>query len=72
MKKASNHRNRDEIRPEYDFASMKGGIRGKHYEAYRTGTNIVLLRPDVAKAFPTEEAVNEALRGIISRRSRRK
>lgn len=54
------------MRAEYDFASMKGGVRGKYYEQYRKGTNIVLLKPDIAEAFPTEEAVNEALRGILS------
>jgi len=53
------------MRPEYDFASMKGGVRGKHYEQYRKGTNVVLLEPDVAEAFPTEAAVNEALRGML-------
>ena len=65
MKKSSNHRNSDDIRPEYDFASMKG-VRGKYHEQYRKGTNVVLLEPDVAEAFPTEHAVNEALRGILS------
>ena len=54
------------MRPEYDFASMKAGIRGKHYEEYRKQANVVLLEPDVAEAFPTEEAVNEALRGVLS------
>ena len=66
MKKAVEHRNRDDIRPQYDFASMKGGIRGKHFEEYRRGTNVVVLKPDVAEAFPTEDAVNEALRGILT------
>jgi uncharacterized DUF497 family protein len=66
MKKKSKHRNNGDVRPEYDFASMKGGIRGKYYEQYRRGTNVVLLEPDVAKAFPTEDAVNQALRGILS------
>ena len=65
MKKRSERRNPDEMRREYDFASMKGGLRGKHYEEYRKGTNVVLLQPDVAEAFPTEDAVNEALRGIL-------
>jgi hypothetical protein len=54
------------MRPEYDFASIKGGIRGKHFEEYRRGTNVVVLKPDVAEAFPTEDAVNEALRGILT------
>ena len=66
MKKPVEARSGDEMRPDYDFASMKGGIRGKHYEEYRKRTNVVLLKPDVAEAFPTEDAVNEALRGILS------
>jgi hypothetical protein len=66
MKKNAKQRRNGDMRPEYDFASMKGGIRGKYYERYRKGSNIVLLDPDVAKAFPTEGAVNEALRGILS------
>jgi hypothetical protein len=66
MKKSIEHRRKDDMRAEYDFASMKGGVRGKHYEEYRKGTNVVVLKPDVAEAFPTEEAVNEALRGILS------
>jgi hypothetical protein len=48
MNQASNQ-NTDELRPEYDFS---GGVRGKHHEAYKTGTNVVLLDADVAKAFP--------------------
>ena len=66
MKKLNENRKHDELRPEYDFASMRGGVRAKYYEEYRKGTNVVLLQPDVAEAFPTEEAVNEALRGILS------
>ena len=65
MKKATDNRNR-RMRPEYDFASMKGGIRGKHYEEYKKGTNVVRLKPDIAAAFPTEDAVDEALRGILN------
>jgi len=65
MKKPIEHQN-DDIRQEYDFASMHGGVRGKYYDEYRKGTNVVLLKPDVAEAFPTEDAVNEALRGILS------
>jgi hypothetical protein len=51
--------------PQYDLTSMKGGVRGKHYERYRKGTRVVLSNPDLAAAFPTEDAVNEALRGIL-------
>jgi hypothetical protein len=66
MKKRSEHRKHDEMRPEYDFPLMAGAVRGKHYDEHRNGANVVLLEPDVAEAFPTEDAVNEALRGILS------
>jgi len=65
MKKVIERRRPDELRPEYDFASMKGGVRGKYFDQYRKGTNVVLLQPDVAEAFPSEDAVNEALRGVL-------
>ena len=55
----------DDLRPEYDFSQMEGGVRGKYVERYQTGTNLVLLDPDVAQAFPTEDAVNEALRLLM-------
>ena len=59
----------DELRPEYDMKRLlKGGVRGKYVERYRAGTNLVRLAPDVARAFPTEEAVNEALRLVIKMR----
>ena len=51
----------DTMRDEYDFSK---GIRGKHHEAYRRGTNIVVLEPDVAKVFRDSAAVNGALRAI--------
>ena len=57
---------KDDIRPEYDFASMKAGVRGKYVDRIREGTNLVLLEPEIAAAFPTEEAVNEALRGMLA------
>src|SRR5258708_250538 len=53
------------LRDEYDFGPMKGGVRGKYVRRFREGTNIVLLEPEVAEAFPTEDAVNEALRGVL-------
>ncbi len=55
----------DELEPEYDFARMPGGVRGKYAAAYRGGTNLARLDPDVAEAFSTDRAVNEALRAII-------
>ena len=56
----------DDMRPEYDFASMKGGVRGTYAKRSREGTNIVMLAPEVVEAFPTEDSVNEALRGVLS------
>ena len=56
----------DDMRPEYDFASMKGGVRAKYARRAREGTNIVLIEPEIADAFPTEESVNEALKGVLS------
>ena len=49
----------DTMREEYDFS---GGVRGKHYQAYREGTNLVLLEPDVAEIFKDSATVNSALR----------
>src|SRR5437016_3448407 len=51
--------------PEYDFSSMKGGVRGKYVARLRKGSNLILLDPDVAFAFPTEAAANEALRAVL-------
>jgi hypothetical protein len=56
----------DDLRPEYDFASMKGGVRGKYVARLRKGSNLVLLEPEIAAAFPSAEAVNEALRGVLN------
>ena len=55
----------DEMRPEYDLSQLKGRVRGKYVERYRAGTNLVLLDPDVAAAFPDAKAVNEALRLLM-------
>ncbi len=55
----------DELRPEYDRSVLKNGVRGKHLAEYRSGTNLVLLDADVAKAYPTAEAVNDALRRLM-------
>lgn len=58
MKKASN----TDMRDEYDFSK---GVRGKYAERFKEGTNLVLLDPDVAKAFPNARSVNEALRRLL-------
>lgn len=65
MKKATN-KVADELRPEYDFAKLKGGVRGKYAKRFQQGTNLVRLSPDVAAYFPDEHAVNAALRSLVS------
>jgi hypothetical protein len=56
----------DELRPEYDMRDLlRTGVRGKYAERYKAGTNLVLLDPDVAKAFPDEQSVNNALRLVL-------
>ena len=55
----------DELRAKYDETLLKDGVRGKYVTRYRQGTNLVLLAPDVAAAFPTEQAVNDALRLLM-------
>ena len=54
-------RDKDRMRPEYDFSK---GVRGKHAARYAEGTNVVVLEPDVAREFPTTEQVNETLRAV--------
>jgi hypothetical protein len=63
MKKKPKPRRVAEMRAEYDF---RGGVRGKYAVRYRQGTNLVLLDPDVAATFPDSEAVNHALRALLS------
>ena len=62
----------DELQPEYDETLLENGIRGKYAERYAAGTNIIKLDPDVADAFPNEEAVNEALRSLLKEKNKEK
>lgn len=56
----------DEVRPEYNLTELlKHAVRGKYAARYKTGTNLVLLAPDVASAFPDEQSVNDALRLVM-------
>ena len=57
---------KDEIRPEYRREDLGKGVRGKYMARVSKGTNLILLNEDVAKAFPTTEAVNEALAGLLA------
>jgi hypothetical protein len=52
----------DDMRPDYDFAK---GVRGKHHEAYKAGTNVVFLDSDIARVFTDSESVNRALRLLL-------
>jgi hypothetical protein len=55
----------DELRPEYNFDYSKA-VRGKYYKRILDeGTNVVMLEPDVAKAFADSAAVNDALRSLL-------
>lgn len=61
MKKTSKT-DHDEMRPEYDFS---GAVRSKYADRFASGTNLVLLEPDIARAFPNAAAVNDALRILL-------
>jgi hypothetical protein len=56
-----------EMRPEYDFSQ---GVRGKYADRFARGCTVVVLDPDVAKAFPDAASVNETLREVIAQRGR--
>lgn len=57
------------MRPEYDFSK---GVRGKHAARYASGSNVVVLEPDVASEFRTADDVNETLRAVAKLLERRK
>jgi hypothetical protein len=61
----------DELRPEYTFDYSKA-VRGKYYRRLlKESSNVVVLEPDVAKAFPNSDAVNDALRSVLKARPSR-
>jgi len=63
MKKPPSKGRSPEMRAEYDFS---GGVRGKYVDRYRRGTNVVLLDPELAEAFPDSKSVNDALRALVA------
>lgn len=65
MKKPSAKKNNDELRSEYDLSKLKGGVRGKYYRQAISGTNLVLIDPELTDVFPNTEAVNRALRLLV-------
>ena len=60
--KSEHSRGDEDMRKEYDF---RGGVRGKYARRARSGSNIVVLDPDVARGFKTSRAVNRALRTLL-------
>lgn len=60
-----NRGDRDTLRAEYRREDLGAGVRGKYAEQFKESSNLVLLAPDVAEAFPTPRAVNDALRALI-------
>jgi hypothetical protein len=66
MKKNSIKKQDDyELNEEYDLSKMTILPRGRFDPSHRIGNNVIVLEPDVAKAFPNDEAVNEALRLLL-------
>jgi len=55
----------DDLREEYAREDLGEGVRAKHLKRYREGTNLVKLAPDLRAAFPSDEAVNDALRSLL-------
>lgn len=57
--------NPDTLRSEYQRKDLGKGVRGKYAKRFKAGTNLVLLSPDVANAFPDSDSVNDALRNLL-------
>ncbi len=55
----------DEMRAAYQREDLGKGVRGKHYEEFKKGSNLILLTPELSKIFPTNEAVNTALSSLV-------
>jgi hypothetical protein len=65
MKKKNTKMEKDRLRPEYNFYSMSGGVKGKYAARYKAGTNLIHLDSDVAAVFKDEESVNKTLRSLM-------
>jgi hypothetical protein len=59
---------KDDLRPEYNLAELKGRARGKYRKGHEESSNVVVIEPDLADAFPNTKAVNEALRELLKLR----
>jgi hypothetical protein len=53
------------LRPEYNLSRIEGGIRGKYFRRATSGTNLVLIEPELAGVFPDAKSVNRALRLLV-------
>jgi len=69
MNKNEGAPNDDDLRGEYVLSELEGGVRGKYFERFCAGTNLALLLPEVRAAFPTDDAVNQALRSLMQQQS---
>jgi hypothetical protein len=58
------------MRKEYKLSELKGGVRGKYAARLKASSNIVVLEPELARVFPNSEAVNSALKLLVSAASR--
>jgi hypothetical protein len=61
----------DDLRPEYDLGKLGKGVRGKYRRRYREGSNVVVIDPDLTGAFPNAKAVNDALREVLAKKTRK-
>jgi hypothetical protein len=64
MKKGS-HQDADDLRPEYHRSDFSTLVRGKYAARLAEASNVVVLEPEIAQAFPNDQAVNDALRGLL-------
>ena len=55
----------DELRPEYQRSDFGAMVRGKYAKQISKSTNVVVLDPEVAKAFPNDKTVNDTLRSLL-------
>ena len=60
----------DDLAPEYPGGLIRAGVRGKYAQRYRDGSNVVVIDPDLSKAFPDARAVIEALRALLALRGK--
>ena len=59
------NKSNDDLEQEYDLKSLGKGVQGKYFEDYQKGTNVVVIDPELSKAFPNAKAVNDALRKVL-------